>query len=129
MCPEWRNDFWTFFEHIGRKADSDLSLERIDNDLGYIPGNVKWGTIWEQANNKDHADHKGEKAPWAKLSDDDARYIRHLTLTSKNVPNMNQNTPLNSPSLREIGKMFGVSKRCVFDIKTGRTFGHLWGGR
>lgn len=127
MCPEWRNDFWEFLLHIGRRPSPDLSLERINNALGYIPGNVKWGTIWEQANNKDHADNRGEKSPSTKLNDDDARYIRHLALTSKNPRGcMNQHTPLNSPSLREIGKMFGVSKRCVLDIKTGRTFGHLW---
>jgi hypothetical protein len=47
MCAEWMNDFSAFLAHIGPAAPG-LSLDRIDNDRGYEPGNVRWATRAEQ---------------------------------------------------------------------------------
>jgi len=52
VCPEWRLSFQAFYEHIGPRPAPDLSVDRIDNDRGYEPGNVRWATRKEQANNK-----------------------------------------------------------------------------
>ena len=52
ICTEWREDFRAFFAHIGPKPAPDLSIERIDNNRGYEPGNVKWATASEQAKNR-----------------------------------------------------------------------------
>ncbi|HXI41511.1 MAG TPA: hypothetical protein VNH83_16125, partial [Bryobacteraceae bacterium] len=52
VCPEWRSSFQAFYEHIGPRPAPDLSVDRIDNDRGYEPGNVRWATRTEQANNK-----------------------------------------------------------------------------
>lgn len=57
VCPEWRNSFESFFNHLGLRPSPDLSIERIDNLKGYEPGNVKWGTVIEQANNKRNNRH------------------------------------------------------------------------
>lgn len=38
----WRNDFVAFYDHIGPKPSPDYELDRIDNDRGYEPGNVRW---------------------------------------------------------------------------------------
>ena len=51
MCDEWINSFSAFMSHIGPKP-SGLTLERIDNNRGYEPGNVKWATMSEQNRNK-----------------------------------------------------------------------------
>jgi len=48
---EWR-DFSVFLAHIGPRPDSGLSLDRIDNDKPYGPGNVRWATAKEQCNNR-----------------------------------------------------------------------------
>ena len=55
VCKEWQGDggFQRFIEHIGPKPSRDHSLERIDNNSGYEPGNVKWATKKEQARNKE----------------------------------------------------------------------------
>lgn len=52
MCAEWENDFKKFFEHLGPKPNPKYSLDRIDNNRGYEPGNVKWSNGYEQASNK-----------------------------------------------------------------------------
>lgn len=51
VCSEWMESFEAFFGHIGPRP-SQYSLERIDNDKGYEPGNVKWATRLEQQNNR-----------------------------------------------------------------------------
>lgn len=53
MAPEWFMDFDAFLAYIGPKP-SGTSLERIDNDRGYVPGNVRWATYVEQAANQRH---------------------------------------------------------------------------
>lgn len=52
ICNEWRTDFMAFFNHIGPRPSKNYSIERVNNNKGYKPGNVKWGTRIEQSNNK-----------------------------------------------------------------------------
>lgn len=47
VCDLWRNDFLAFYSHIGPRP-SGYEIDRIDNDKGYEPGNVRWTT---KANN------------------------------------------------------------------------------
>ncbi len=51
VCREWRNSFDAFFSHIGPKPSPELSVDRIDNNDGYRPGNVRWATAIQQARN------------------------------------------------------------------------------
>ncbi len=51
MCPEWCDDFMAFFAHLGH-CPAGLTLERINNNGNYEPGNVRWATPLEQARNK-----------------------------------------------------------------------------
>lgn len=50
MCDEWRNDFRAFALAVGERPRG-ATLDRIDNDKGYEPGNVKWSTRVEQLAN------------------------------------------------------------------------------
>lgn len=52
MCEEWRADFAAFLAHIGPKPSPDLTLDRVDNDRGYEPNNVRWATRKVQTNNR-----------------------------------------------------------------------------
>ncbi len=52
MAEEWRDSFPAFLAHIGPKPDPRLTVDRVDNDRGYDPGNVRWATPSEQAFNR-----------------------------------------------------------------------------
>lgn len=55
ICDEWLNDFQAFFDyasHLPHYGESGYSFDRINNDGNYEPGNVRWATRKEQANNK-----------------------------------------------------------------------------
>lgn len=48
-CPEW-SDFDAFYRDMGPRPEG-TSLERIDNERGYFPGNCRWATQCEQMAN------------------------------------------------------------------------------
>jgi hypothetical protein len=50
VCQEW-DSFEAFLEHVGQRPSSKHSLDRIDNNKGYEPGNVRWTTSTIQARN------------------------------------------------------------------------------
>lgn len=52
VCAEWEESFQAFFEHVGPKPTPSHTLDRVNNDLGYQPGNVRWATMKEQASNR-----------------------------------------------------------------------------
>lgn len=44
--------FTAFLMEVGRKPGPEYSLDRIDNDKGYEPGNIRWATWKQQQRNK-----------------------------------------------------------------------------
>ena len=57
VCKEWDESFEVFYEYVSKLPDfgtPTYSLDRIDNDKGYEPGNVRWASKRTQAINRRH---------------------------------------------------------------------------
>lgn len=69
VADEWRppDGFLAFLAHIGPHPGNGMSLDRIDNDGHYAPGNVRWATQREQMLNTRMS---ADMAPLRKLYDE-----------------------------------------------------------
>lgn len=62
ICDEWRNSFEAFLEYVGPKPSPSHSIDRINVDGHYEPGNVRWATASEQSSNRRAFVHRKKKA-------------------------------------------------------------------
>lgn len=67
MNEAWKNQYSVFLKYllrtIGRRPSDLHSIDRINTDGNYEPGNIKWSTRKEQNNNQRHGN----------------RYVRHYS--------------------------------------------------
>ena len=74
FCPAWESDFWAFADYMDNNLGprpKDHVLDRINNNLGYKPGNLRWATRQEDSNNRrtNHSiSYRGRKQTFAEWS-------------------------------------------------------------
>ena len=104
---EWRNDFAAFLAYIGPRPSLEHSLDRFpNNDGNYEPGNVRWATPLEQAQNR--RSQRGARGPGAKLTEDDVQEIRAVAAFGGQSP--------------AIAAAYGVTKETIRNILRGLTW-------
>lgn len=82
VCDEWA-DFEVFYEWAMNNGYTDeLTIDRIDNDLGYCPDNCRWVDMVTQSNNKrtnryiTYCNERHTIADWARLFGIDYELLR-----------------------------------------------------
>lgn len=82
ICDRWRNSFENFYTDMGSKPGPEYSIDRFpDMNGNYEPGNCRWATPMEQANNLRTnvvLEHDGNKGTVAEMS-------RKLNVSAKTI--------------------------------------------
>lgn len=106
VCERW-HDFVNFLADMGDRPSPQHSLERIDNNGHYEPGNVRWATASEQRRNA-RTGAIGARHGNAKLTEKDVRAIRQSALTGV-----------------QLARAFKISRSVVSAVRRGRTWKHV----
>ena len=104
VCSRWHR-FEAFLADMGQCPDG-LTLDRINNDGGYEPGNCRW-TTWEQQVLNRRSNRGGRHAN-AKLAADDVLAIRLMARYGA--------------TYRSMASAFGVSSANVGQIVRGEAW-------
>lgn len=86
VCEQWNGpeSFEAFLSDVGLRPSSSHTLERIDNNGNYEPGNVRWATAKENARNRSDnrlITFRGETLTLVEWSEKTG--IKQATLTSR----------------------------------------------
>ena len=85
--PAWISDFAQFLDDLPEKPQSNerMTIDRIDNEKGYEPGNLRWATYTEQSNNRrsnvwiEVCGQRKTQAQWDRELGKSQNYVREMS--------------------------------------------------
>jgi len=75
MDPRW-HEFGNFLSDMGRRPSPELTLDRIDGNLGYFKSNCRWATRKVQSGNRDYCILDQQKADEIRVKYASRRYTQ-----------------------------------------------------
>lgn len=100
VCARWQSSFEAFLSDMGEPPEG-MTLDRIDPNGHYEPGNCRWATDAVQKRNRS----------CVKLDEDKVRAIRR-DLAEGNA-------------VRALGRRYGVSATAISRIRDGLLYSHV----
>ena len=86
ICDEWKNDVKSFYDWaISNGYSDELSIDRIDNDVGYSPENCRWATSTIQARNQRIPKNNKSGYRGVCYHKDNNKYIAQICVNKKNI--------------------------------------------
>lgn len=93
VCDRWRDSFVAFYADMGDRPSSEHSIDRINNDGNYEPGNCRWATKVQQQRN-----------------------MRSNRVTAATAPLIRAD----SRSRAEVAAEYGIAETYVSQIRSGK---------